>query len=199
MRLTNLILLSALFTHCAKTTDHQTTADTVGTDYYAASEIYREADSDSLIIRSNELTNIIHSFRQSGKMVTSKEYGAGDYYGKFKIFVRNEDTLVIDKNDSGEYGFGNAQYLIKEDSLKYIRKYILESVYGENIHMIKESIFKFESSSTISLERSKTIKKLNDFGLEGIPFDTLTDIPLNQYQVLRQELNNLLKNELMAD
>jgi hypothetical protein len=187
---------------CSKTTDKQTTVnkiDSTTTDYYSASEIYREADSDSLIIKTTDLVNLIKLFKQSGDIVSAKEYGAGDYYGKFKVFSYSGDTLVIDKNDSGEYGFGNSQYLIKKGSLTLVRKYILESDYGNNKHSIKESIFNFDNASVTILERSKTITELNDFGFKGIPFDTLADSPINHGQLFRQELTELLKRELMVD
>ena len=138
-------------------------------DYYAESLIYRDANSDSLIIGSNDLIDLINSFKQTGKLITAKKYGGGDYSGKFRIFSEGSDTLIVDKNNSGEYGFGNAQYLIRKDSLKYVRKYRLESDYGYNKHLIKENIFKFYNGRVVLLERSKTIVGLNDFRLDGIP------------------------------
>src|SRR5215831_7720947 len=82
------------------------TSTTIMQRNFNRSMIHREFDNDSLLLDLPDLRKLIKSFTSKQK-VREKEYGAGDYFGKYRVYADKLDTLIIDKGDGGDYGFGN--------------------------------------------------------------------------------------------
>lgn len=75
-------------------TKPKTDSSTVVQMNYEKSMIHREYDNDSLLLDIPDLRRLVKSFT-SKPMVKEKEYGAGDYFGKYRVYADKLDTLVI--------------------------------------------------------------------------------------------------------
>ncbi len=133
------------------------------------------------------------------KKVKEKEYGAGDYFGKYRVYVNKFDTLVIDKGDGGDYGFGNTVYFKRNDSLILYREYKFESFISDSgqIEEVTEQIVTFNKAGMTFLRRQMRTKDWSELNFRQIKFDTIVDDPIKHYKSLQGELNRLYKRELI--
>jgi hypothetical protein len=164
---------------------------------YESSVIFRDGNSDSLLVEIDYVRQSIETFMKKGREVKKKKYGAGDYYGAYKIYVFNSDTLVINKGDAGEYGFDNDQFLIRKDSLVFAREYHLEAILSrQGVDSITEEITSFKNKSMVFVRRTRNIKNLSNLYLGNVKFDTIKDNPTKRYQALREKLKHIYELEL---
>lgn len=163
---------------------------------YEKSMIYREFDNDSLVLDLPDLKQIIKSFT-SGQKVREKEYGAGDYFGKFRVYANKSDTLIVDKGDGGEYGFDNAQYLKKNDSIVLYRQYKFENTYWAKVDSITETVVKFKKGSMILTQRAMSSSALSKLYFGNIKFDTIHANATIKYKQLKERLAKLYKKVLI--
>ena len=174
------------------------TSTTTGQRNYNRSMIHREFDNDSLLLDLPDLRKLIKSFTSKQK-VREKEYGAGDYFGKYRVYADKLDTLIIDKGDGGDYGFGNTIYLKRKDSIVLYRDYYFNSFvdstgWGEEV---TELIVTFKHATVSSKRRQMQTADWSQLFLKNIPFENIPDDPSKRYKLLKDELNKLYKRELV--
>ncbi len=166
---------------------------------YWRSMVHREFDEDSLLIDLPDLKRTIRSIILKSKKVKEKEYGTGDYFGKYRVYADKYDTLVIDKGDGGDYGFGNSQYMKRNDSLVFYRSYEFSSTYWMGYDSITERIIEFKKNSMTFLQRAMKTKDWRELTFGNIKFDTIDQDPNKQYQVLQYQLRQLFKRNMEPD
>ncbi len=184
-----------------------TTSEILPTDSAAAQKnylksiIHRDFDNDSLLIDLPELKRTVRSIVLKSKKVEEKNYGAGDYYGKYRVYAYKFDTLIIDKGDGGDYGFGNALYLKRNDSLILYRKYELTSMFSDSgqTQEVTEQIVAFKNGSMTLTQRQMTTKDWCELNFGLIKFDTIVDDPIKYYNSINEDLNHLYKRQFMID
>ena len=139
---------------------------------YDKSLIYSNPDNENLLIESETFLDTVARMKKQGKLIYEKEFGAGDCFGKVKIFNDNQDTLFIKKIDCGDYGFGNTQFLMENDSIKVARFYNYQFLVSENKTLFKiiEQIYNFEKMTL--KERQKIVEPWTEYSLKDIPFST---------------------------
>lgn len=164
---------------------------------YEKSMIHREFNNDSLLLDLPDLKQLFRNFITRSKKVMEKEYGAGDYFGKYRVFVHKLDTLIIDKGDGGDYGFDNEQYLKRRDSLILYRKYKFKNAYWAKVDSITEIVIKFKNGSMIMTRREMSSKDLKELRLGQIKFDTIDTDPTKQYKLLNRRLKQLYQRMLI--
>ena len=164
-------------------------------NYFERSLIYRSADSDSLLIDNSEVSSLLDL--SNFKIIKNKEYGAGDYYGAYRIYADNLDTLIIDKGDAGEYGFNNSQYLKRKDSVVFFREYRLTTVYGQGIDSIREDITSFKNGLAQFERREKVTRKFNDLSFRDQQFKKMKVDKDEHYKRTIEQLKSLYKLELL--
>jgi len=171
---------------------------TVGQINYKKSLIYREFENDSLLLDLPDLKRLIRSFTSKSK-VKEKEYGAGDYFGKYRVYADKLDTLIIDKGDGGDYGFGNTVYLKRDDSIVLYRNYEFNSIVSESgqTEEITEQLIAFKQGTMSAKQRKMTTKDWSELNFKGIKFETVADDPSKRYKSLTDELKSLYKRELI--
>jgi hypothetical protein len=181
----HIILLIGLCISCNQTTDKAETietdkAKTIGVsdslelapqDDYSASAIYRSLDSDSLLTDKGEIDSLLSIFLRTGKQIKRKEYGGGDCEGAYRTFSIKDDNsiLTIDKYDCGDFGFGNSQYLTKNDSVLLTREFKVEW-YNRTVYTVTERIIKFDNATTILKERETSTSNLGILRFKGQQF-----------------------------
>lgn len=201
--LISIIILGLL--SCTKTTQQteiKTTDNVTNTvDNYSASAIYSSDESDSLLLSHSDFEKIILTFRVQGTKIKEKEYGGGDCWGRYKRFLLNGDTLTINKNSCGDYGFSNSQFLTKGDSISIVRKFEMQwsADSTETKFIVLEQIYTFKEGQLTINEKTKTILDWKGYDLKELPFKSRTTNGQQEYTDLKNELRELLTYELIED
>jgi hypothetical protein len=180
-------------------------SDTIATDistnnisnnnWYDSLQIYSSVKSDSLFLDQEQMKSLIDSFRLHRSHLQTIQYGGGDCWGITNFFSLDLDTLIIDKYDCGDYGFGNNLFLISNDSIAMVRKYDFDwdPSDGNVNYNISEQIFLF--NDMILLQRKKTIGSWKDFSLDNVPFIKSNIYGTNDYNLFLEEVKNIKKRE----
>ena len=174
------------------------TSTTIGQRNYDRSMIHREFGNDSLLLDLPDLRKLIKSFTSKQK-VREKEYGAGDYFGKYRVYADKLDTLIIDKGDGGDYGFGNTIYLKRKDSIVLYRDYYFNSFVDSTgwREEVTELLVTFKQRTVSVKQRQMQSKDWGQLFFKNIPFDNIPDDPFRRYKSLEDKLNKLYKRELI--
>jgi hypothetical protein len=175
----------------------QTDTSTVGQRNYWNSMVHRDFDNDSLLLDISDLKRLVNSFTLKVK-IKEKEYGAGDYFGKYRVYADMLDTLIIDKGDGGDYGFGSTIYLKRKDSLVLYRNYEFNSVYYDSgqFEEITEQLVTFTNGTMNFKQRQMKTKDWSQLKFK-INFETVDEDPTKRYKLLKDELTRLYKRELI--
>jgi hypothetical protein len=183
----------------SKTSDTTSTQDVVVNEYELAL-IYRDLDSDSLLADKDDQLKLL-KFLTKGIKIKEKEYGSGDCEGKFKQLALHEDTLTIDKYDCGDYGFGNTEFILDSDSLKYVREFKIEWSPDdkENELSVSETTYEFTSSNLKKRTRTKSIKGWKDFRIDDVNFEESTLPGHEEYNKFKKELKNITLKEKLGE
>jgi len=196
-----LFLVISVFFSCSRTEKNSKTTNiadskkdtlTFQSDYNS-SLIFSSSDNDNLLIESETFLDTITRMKTQGKLIYEKEFGGGDCAGKVKIFNENEDTLFIKKISCGDYGFGNTQFLKRNDSIKVVRFYNYQWLVSENktVFKISEQIYNFEKMTLI--ERQKIVEPWIEYSLKDIPFSTNTFSRTEKTKDFKKEIFELKK------
>lgn len=183
--------------HSDTTREITTDTSTVAQRNYWNSMIHHDFDNDSLLLDSPELKKLVRSFTSKPK-VKENMYGAGDYFGKYRVYADKLDTLIIEKGDGGDYGFGNTIYLQRRDSLILYRHYKFDSFVSgsEQIEEITEQLVTFHKGTMDFKQRKMTTKNWSQLKC-SINFETVDKDPNKTYKLLGDELRDLYKKELI--
>ena len=173
------------------------TTTTVGQRNYEKSMIHRQSDNDSLLLDLPDLRNLIKSFTSKQK-VREKEYGAGDYFGKYRVYADKLDTLIIDKGDGGDYGFGSTIYLKRKDSIVLYRNYEFNSLASDSgqYEEIIEQLVTFTNGTMNSRQRQMKTKDWSQLKFK-VNFEKVSEDPTKRYKSLKDGLVQLYKRELL--
>ena len=158
---------------------------------------YRSLDSDSLEIQDEEFNKTIAHFRASGRKIKEMKYGGGDCWGKFVQIVMGSDTVTIDKYDCGDYGFGNSQFIVHNDSLTKIREFRMEWSPDGNGYAfnVMEQILEFDPDHLTTKNRVGSTEGWEDFRFLGTPFEILRTNGATEYLRLKNELREMVLRE----
>jgi hypothetical protein len=116
-----------------------------------------------------------------------------------EMYDRKRNAIIyLFKNDAGEYGYGNAQYLIINDSLKKIRNFDCSVAEDRTENsspsfMMKEKIYVFKGDEVIISERGKKFRGDKNYILSDKNFTTrtsnLSSFIVNETEGFRIELD----------
>jgi hypothetical protein len=150
-----------------------------------------------LLLDIPDLKRLVNSFTSKPK-IREKEYGAGDYFGKYRVYANKLDTLIIDKGDGGDYGFGSTIYLKRKDSIILYRNYEFNSLVSDSgqIEEITEQLVTFTNGTMSFKQRQMVTKDWSQLKFK-INFEPVTENPSKRYKSLRDELTKLYKRELI--
>lgn len=163
---------------------------------YENTKIHREFDNDSLILDLPDLKTLVKSFTSKPK-VKEKKYGDRDYYGKYRVYADNLDTLVIDKGDGAENGFRNEIYFVKNDSLVLYRKYSLIPDSGR-YELVTEQLVTFRNGLVIFKQRQMRTKDWSKLNFGDMKFTIIYEEPIKYHQkAFKGNLKRLYKLELI--
>ena len=192
-----LTLVTGLF-NCTRTTETKNSgvpSDSLefsAQDDYTASTIYRSLDSDSLLIDKETVDNFLLHFITNGQLLRRHEYGGGDCDGVYRTYNLDKNTIIltVDKYDCGDYGFGNNQYLTKNDSVILVREFTVDWDISDTKtpYRVTERMIKFTNGKTISKERQKSTDRLSDIGFSNLPFNNNENSQVDEYTRIRKEL-----------
>lgn len=181
-------------------TEHVSSIDQVGESLTKDNLLwrgYRSLDSDSLSTNDGTSDSIMVAFIQNGEMTERKLYNGGDCQGLYKFYSINDGifTLIVDKFDCGDYGFGNNQYLTNRDSIIFFREFEV-NWYNREIYDVTERIITFENGKTLVKERSVPISEyiVLEFKTQDAFKDSLVANDIF-YKKLKQDLANIKNKE----
>ena len=175
----------------------QLDSGTIAQQNYWSSTVHREFDNDSLLLDLPDLRKLVSSFTSKTK-VKERGYGQGDYYGRYRIYADKLDTLIIDKGDGGDYGFGNTIYLQRNDSIILYRDYEFSTVFSDStqVEEITEQVVTFKNGTMNFKQRKMTTKNWSQLRVTT-NFDTVVKDPNKTYKSLKDELSKLYKRVLI--
>lgn len=175
----------------------QTDLLTAGQINYEKSLIHRDFDNDSLLLDIPELKRLVNSFTSKSK-IKEKEYGAGDYFGKYRVYADKGDTLVIDKGDGGDYGFGSSIYVKRMDSIILYRNYEFNWLASDSgqIDEITEELVTFTNGTMIFKQRKMKTKDWSQLKF-STDFVLVTEDPSKKYKTITNALMDLYKRDLV--
>jgi hypothetical protein len=202
-----LFLVITIFFTCSRTGKKSTSSNnpdfkkdtlTFQSDYNS-SLVFSSAENDNLLIESETFLDTIIRMRTQGKLIFEKEFGGGDCSGKVKIFYKNEDTLFIKKYNCGDYGFGNIQFLKKNDSILVARFYEYQWLVSENktVFKINERLYNFGNITL--MERQKIVEPWVEYSLKDIPFSTNTFSRTEKTKDFKKEIFEMRKLEKLEN
>jgi len=167
---------------------------------YELASVYRDLDSDSLLVDNDELLEL-DEFLTKGTKIREMEYGGGDCSGKFKQLSFEMDTLTVDKYDCGDYGFGNTEFVTKGDSLRLVREFRMEWLVdstGSKFN-VSEAIYDFSSLRSTKRTRTKSVQGWKDFRISDTDFDERRLHGQKEYLELKKELKDLAMKEKLSE
>jgi hypothetical protein len=167
-------------------------------DDFASASIYAMLDSDSLLADKSELARFLPFYRK-GHPVETKYFDGGDCSDKLIRIALLSDTLVIHKYACGDYGFGNTEFVIHRDSLKYVRKYgMLWHGDDQGEFLVSENIYEFSTAALTKRSRKKPIEGWKDFQLNDLAFEK-HQANETEYVSFIQELRSLDHRESLPE
>lgn len=183
----------------SKTLDSTVTNDKV-TDEYELASIYRDLESDSLLVSKTDEKKFTELLTK-GRKIKEQEYGGGDCEGKFKQLTGENDTLTIDKFDCGDYGFGNSQFIVHNDSLRYVREYKMEWSPDDkgNEFNVSETTYEFSTKGVLKRARTKFINGLSKFRINEIDFEESRLPGQVEYNEFKKKLKGLALKEKLSE
>jgi hypothetical protein len=114
-----------------------------------------DATRDSLFISDSVFSQLTKDFYSNARQVQVKHFGGGDCEGWFKRFVMDTDTFTVDCMYCGEYGFSNAQFINRKDSILMVRIFDVDNLIPD--YSVSEMIYTFKGEVLTLSVRSKTI------------------------------------------
>ena len=129
----------------------------------------------------------------SRRLIRKSKGGGGDCYGWAHEFVNDQNQkLVSDKWDCGDYGFERSYYLLSADSLKTVRKLKFEYNLSSDStpYRLTETLLYFDDGVIRQKSRERFTNNFSDttfsnsstFQLSELPKDSLLDISLKEIQ-----------------
>ena len=126
----------------------------------------------------------------------------GDNCESWKTIINKQEhtTLYLFKGDGGEYGFSNDQFLLKNDSLVYVRNFTVSidkwpTDSTEIRWKIEEVVYHFQGETPTITTRAEFTKDLDHFNftLRGVKAKVNNHIDFKKaYQEKSSELEKLL-------
>lgn len=171
----------------------QTHTSTVAQQNYKASEIYRDIDNDSLLLDVPELTRLVTSFTSKLK-IRETEYGVDDYTGKYRVYAEKLDTLVIDKGDARDYGFGSTIYLKRNDSIILYRSYEVSNLASDSgqFQEVTEQWITFANGTMTFKQRQMKTTDWSQLKF-SVNFETIKEDPAKRYALLKHQFDEILR------
>jgi len=147
----------------------------------------------------------LHTLYSKNGKVTAfvKDICLGDNCESWQIIVNKKEntTLYLFKGDGSEYGFSNDQFLLKNDSLVYVRNFTVNidtwpTDSTETRWKIEEVIYHFQDSASYTTTRTVFTKAPDhfDFTLRGVKAKTSKEFNFEKsYAEKSLELEKLLE------
>jgi hypothetical protein len=163
-------------------------------DTYTAAYVYMDVDSDSLLLQNENFDNLVPLFLSEGKLLSEGEYPGDDCSSKHRQFGLMDRLLTIYKYTCGEYGFGNSQYLLRNDSIQKARIYQARwNVSSKEFEMdITEQIYFWDGNRFTVRERHKVVHDYVDLDLRGIPFKSKI-VEAKEYNDFMKEYRQIIE------
>jgi hypothetical protein len=128
----------------------------------------RPVDNFDIPVHDLAMDGIIDKLRHSDSKATTKNMSQcwGDCDGSYKMVTDNGSrlTLHIFKRDCGDYGFGNEQYLLKDDTIIFVSLFniSLTDDTTNQVFISEEYLYDLRKDPANEKMRSKTFSNPND-------------------------------------
>jgi len=151
----------------------------------------------------NQFIDSLHSeYLKKGELYIDKDICGGDYCQSYQTFINKADNSILYffKGDAGEYGFSNAQYLLHNDSLSFVRNFNVDietwpTDTRKTVWKVEEITYKFDDKNVTGTKRTVLTKDLYefDFTLEKIKSEIVVFTWKETFKEKTEELKQLLE------
>ena len=160
---------------------------------------FRDINNFDFKVGNEFIDNLHTEYSKTAELTLIKDICVGDNCESYQTFINkdNHTILYFFKGDGSEYGFSNDQYLLKNDSLQFVRNFNVETLppdSAETIWRVEEITYTFDTQVVSCIKKTTLTKDIGkfDFTLKKVTSE-IKKISWNEaYKKKTEELEKLL-------